>query len=87
MTTKRQVDARSIGAPCACPNKCFEKICEAIMASLRGNIRCRVIQCPPVTCANPTLDAGQCCPFEANMTISTEAVHGIVKVDLADRAL
>ncbi|XP_045133366.1 peroxidasin-like isoform X1 [Portunus trituberculatus] len=28
----------------------------------RGNIRCRVIQCPPVTCANPTLDAGQCCP-------------------------
>ncbi|MPC98899.1 hypothetical protein E2C01_094285 [Portunus trituberculatus] len=26
VTMKRQVDARSIGAPCSCPNKCFEKI-------------------------------------------------------------
>lgn len=26
VTTKRQVDARSVGPPCSCSNKCFEKI-------------------------------------------------------------
>lgn len=44
------------------PGEEWQKDSCTVCRCRRGNVRCRVIRCPPVTCNNPRQEPDQCCP-------------------------